>query len=207
MDNKTLSVIPLFPSPLGIMEITEDCSNLKKIITNYEFESTTGSTSESCFITKNLNILKNFPKEKNIILSYFNVYKNQLLKLDNQKFKITTSWGTKTEPGGFSQFHNHMNCVYSGVFYFDEMCGGDIEFESYGIYPQQILLNNPTEWNIFNSKSWVLTSKKNMLIFFPSYLYHRITKNTSTKDRYSLAFNFFPTGSFGVKDSFIKIPF
>jgi len=200
-----LNVIPLFPSPLGIIDIIEDCSNLKKIITNYDFEPTTGSTSKACFITKDLNILESFPKEKNIILNYFEIYKNYVLKLDNQKFKMTTSWGTKTEPGGYSQFHNHQNCTYSGVFYFDEMSGGNIEFESYGIYPQQILLNNPTEWNTFNSKSWMLTSKKNMLLLFPSYLYHRITENTSLKNRYSLAFNFFPIESFGVKDSFINI--
>ena len=199
-----INVMPLFPSPLGGVEVTEDCSNLKKII-SYNFNPTVGSGSHNCFVSDNLNILEDFPEERDIIIKYFNLYKNDALKLEDQEFKMTSSWATKTKPGGYSQFHNHQNCMYSGVFYFDEMNGGDIEFESYGIYPTQLLLNNPTEWNVLNSKSWVVTSEKNMILFFPSYLYHRITPNISMEDRHSLAFNFFPVGSFGVNDSSINV--
>jgi len=205
METKTIDVIPLFPSPLGIFNVEEDCSGLKKIITNYEFVRADESSSDKSYITTDLNILENFSKEKDIIIKYFNIYKNELFKLEDQNFQMTTSWGTKTEPEGYSQFHNHQNCVYSGVFYFDEIPGGNLEFESYGIYPRQIILNDPTEWGVFNSRSWILPAKQNLLVFFPSYLYHRITKNTSSKSRYSLSFNFFPIGSFGVNDSSITV--
>ena len=37
---------------------------------------------------------------------------------------------------------------------------------------------------------------ENVLLLFPSQLYHRINKNTSNKIRYSLAFNINPLGLF-----------
>ena len=43
--------------------------------------------------------------------------------------------------------------------------------------------------------------KKNMVIFFPSYLEHSILNNTSKKPRHSLAFNLIPFGKYGVGDS------
>lgn len=200
-----LSVFPLFPSPLGIAEVLEDCSDFKKIITDYKFKPTIGCGSQGCFITERLNILEDFPREKNIIIQYFNFYKNDFLKYNSQEFQMTTSWATKTSPKGFSRFHNHMNCVYSGIFYFDEVDSGDLEFESYGIYPQQILLQTPSEWEIFNSRSWTVVPRKNMIVFFPSYLYHRVTENKSSKFRHSIAFNFFPKGLLGDVDSSMQI--
>ena len=55
--------------------------------------------------------------------------------------------------------------------------------------------------NIHNSKEWQVQPKKNMVIFFPSYLEHSILNNTSKKPRHSLAFNLIPFGKYGVGDS------
>ena len=205
MSDITLEVFPLFSSPLGVAEVAEDCSELKKIITDYKFISTIGNGSQGCFRTESLNVLDDFPKEKDTIIKYFNFYKNNFLRYESQEFEMTTSWGTKTSPNGFSQFHNHLNCVYSGVFYFDEVDGGDLQFESYGIYPHQILLQPPSEWQIFNSRCWVIVPKRNMIVFFPSHLYHRVTENKSCKFRHSIAFNFFPKGVLGTADSSMRV--
>jgi hypothetical protein len=35
------------------------------------------------------------------------------------KFKITTSWISKTIKDQISMYHNHKNCMYSGVYYPD----------------------------------------------------------------------------------------
>ena len=203
--NQKFEIFPLFASPLAVIKVQENFSNLKKIITDYEFIPTASVGAHNSYRTKNLNILDSFLPEKNIIFEYFNAYKNDFLKIKTTNFKITSSWVTKTKEKGFSQFHNHKNSVYSGVFYFDDVSGGNLQFESYGLFPQQILLNAPSEWEVFNSTCWELYPEKNMLLFFPSYLYHRITTNNSFDDRYSLAFNLFPENCFGIGDSSINI--
>ena len=59
----------------------------------------------------------------------------------------------------------------------------------------------PREWNIMNSCSWNISPEKNLLIFFPSYLEHRIINNRGK--RKSLAFNIVPIGEYGTGDSSI----
>ena len=55
--------------------------------------------------------------------------------------------------------------------------------------------------NIHNSKEWFVKPKKNLLLFFPSYLWHAIMNNTSDNPRHSLSFNLIPIGEYGVGDS------
>ena len=54
--------------------------------------------------------------------------------------------------------------------------------------------NNST--NIYSATKWDLKVKKNTLLIFPSELQHKIQKNTLKDDRYSIAFNVLPIGSF-----------
>lgn len=148
-------------------------------------------------------ILKKFPSEKTVILSYFYKYKNDILKLYSQDFMITTSWGTRINPGGKSSFHRHKNCAFSGVLYMDKKYKGGIEFNSWGSVPSEMTFNPPTEWNVYNSTTWLLECEENTIIFFPSYLHHQVPKNLLDVDRYSFAFNFHPVGEYGDGDSSI----
>ena len=47
-------------------------------------------------------------------------------------FEITTSWLTVSKKNEQSTFHNHNNCMYSGVFYLQtDENSGDIVFENF----------------------------------------------------------------------------
>ncbi len=205
MNDTTCELLPLFSSPISIFSLVEDLSPLLAIKKDCEFVKTKSAGSIKSYSTNSLQILDKFPTEKEIILKYFYFYIKTLLKFDDLNFKITTSWATKTEKGGFSQFHNHNNSAFSGILYFDNIGGGNLKFENTGIIPRQILLGEPSEWNLYNSNSWTIQPEKNKLIFFPSYLYHGVTVNDSDVTRYSLAFNFFPEGKIGSGDSSIDI--
>ena len=50
------------------------------------------------------------------IMSEFNRLNSEHLKYDNQ-FVMNTSWYTYSKPGQYATFHNHSNCMFSGVFY------------------------------------------------------------------------------------------
>ena len=197
------SVLPLFSSPVSVFDINEDLSTLQKI-KDYEYVTTESLGSLESYQTKSLNILLDFKEEQKVFEKYFLIFVNDFLKMSTNKFRLTTSWGTMVKCGGFSQFHNHRNSLYSGVFYLDESDSA-LEFQSYNIGPQELSTNEPTEWNIYNSKSWSIKPEKNRLVFFPSYLYHRISKNLSVEPRYSLAFNFFVEGEIGSGDSMLNL--
>ena len=88
----------------------------------------------------------------------------------------------------------------SGVYYFDEYSdgSGDLQFKNpLSSYSDFYLI--PKEWNIMTSQAWSITPKKNLLVFFPSYLEHRIVNNKGM--RRSLAFNIVPIGEYGSGDS------
>jgi uncharacterized protein (TIGR02466 family) len=205
-----MEILPIFSSPLAVINIEEKLFCLEDFLSlKYNFFSSNTSASSGTHAYTDVNdwnILKNFPYQQGMIMRYFNTYKNQVLQLHSTNFCMTTSWITKVDVGGFSQFHNHKNSMYSAVYYFDDVSGGNIEFDSMGVIPAQILLNRPTEWNIYNSQTWTYYPKKDTMIIFPSYLYHRVTENNSNSERYSLAINFFPDGGIGEEsDSYINI--
>tara|TARA_A100001234_G_C12461520_1_gene315407 strand:- start:48 stop:638 length:591 start_codon:yes stop_codon:yes gene_type:complete len=196
-----MNVHPIFSSPICEIDIKEDLTRLNSI-KDYKFINTTSTGSSNSFNTENLSVLDKFPQEKANLFFHFLKYKNEVLKFNSTEFRITTSWGTKTLPNGYSQFHNHTNSVYSCVFYFDDVSGGNIEFTTTN---NSFQLNAPSEVNILNLRNFFITPRKNLLLIFPSYLLHRVAENNSEQTRYSLAFNIFPTGSIFAGDSSITL--
>ncbi len=136
---------------------------------------------------------------KNILIDEFNIFKNNVLKYEYNDFKITTSWIAKNNPGETSNYHNHNNSMFSGIFYIntDKNCGA-ISFEDYSTKRFQLQMS---EYNYYNSPEFKFYPFNKMLIFFPSEMYHKILTNNSNIIRYSLAFNLVPTGLLGYKNS------
>jgi len=203
MSNKNnFSVLPLFPTTLGAVTISEDFSNLEKI-KEFAYTDITSDESFNSFKSEDNQLLSKFPNEKEILLSYFNNFKNDILALNDNEFAISSSWATRVEKNGFCQLHDHKNSFYSGVLYLDSVtAGGDILFQN-PITTGSFLLN-PVEWNTFNFETYQLRPEKNLLILFPSYLKHRINKYLGTEARYSIAFNIVPIGKFGRGDSIVN---
>jgi uncharacterized protein (TIGR02466 family) len=160
----------------------------------------------NCYTSSDFYVLNNYEKLKLDIQNSFDFLKNNILKYESTQFKITTSWITKVRPGGMSHYHNHKNCMYSGVLYFDDLKNcAPIEFSNSNLYQDSFLLNQPSEVNIYNSNTWAIHPSKNTIIFFPSYLMHRVGYHGSEQSRYSLAFNFMPDGIYGSSDSTMRV--
>lgn len=196
------SILPLFPTTLGAVTVSEDFSNLEKV-KDFAYTDITSDESFNSFKTEDNQLLSKFPKEKEILLSYFNNFKNDILALKDNEFAISSSWATRVEQNGFCQSHDHKNSYYSGVLYLDSVSsGGEILFQN--PVPTGSFLLNPVEWNTFNFETYHLTPEKNLLLLFPSYLKHRINKYLGTEARYSIAFNIVPIGKFGRGDSIVN---
>lgn len=155
--------------------------------------------SETKYILNN----KKFKSLKNNLLKQFNLFKNNVLKYENTNFDITTSWLAISNEKDLGISHNHRNSFYSGIFYLKtpENCG-DVQFQNYDSNNFYI---EPTVKNSYNSTQWQFKVKENLLLFFPSELYHTILKNNSKSNRISLAFNIVPKGRFGCSDSELHI--
>ena len=189
-------LIQLFPVCVPIIHVDENTDELKTY--DGEFQTITYST---CSQSKDLRVLERYPKTKKILLDYFRKFSNEVLEY-NSDYGITTSWLTRTKEGQSSNFHNHKNSFWSGVYYYDDYDGdvADIQFTNpLSIYNQyELNIVNP---NIANSNLSYITPSANSLLLFPSYLSHRIAEHQSKKIRRSLAFNIVPVGGYGEYDS------
>jgi hypothetical protein len=117
-------VLLFFAKPIYVTKINFDYNKVVSLIEKINFKPS-GSNKQKYLNVENIseaseikNILKNktFYFLKKLIMIEFNKFKKEYLKYENN-FKITTSWATKTLPNQTSNYHNHKNCMFSGVLY------------------------------------------------------------------------------------------
>ena len=192
---KHLDTIPICSNALFVyrLDIKDDLTSKfkkEKIIKPVE--------GGSSLISEDLNILKKYKNLNKEISKAVDVTLKEILMLKNINYRIFSSWLTKTKPKGFSDSHIHTNSWLSGIYY----PKGDPGFSVKFYYDNKAaFFTPPTQPNIFNSTEWNITPADNFLILFFSQLRHRVMPNKSEKDRFSLAFNLLPKGTFGVNDS------
>ena len=192
-----MEIVRPFAPVLGAMIVKEDHENLLHQLIHYR------KASGSVLVSSDKRILKKYSKLELIIINKFYEFINASDLLYSNDFIITTSWVVKTPPRQKSEYHFHKNCFYSGIYYFEDHyepeCG-NLSFQN----PLQKFVDfeiTPETFNEMNCQEWGDFPKPHQLVFFPSYLTHRILENKSYKDRYSLAFNIVPIGEYGSNDS------
>jgi len=108
---------------------------------------------------------------------------------------ITQSWANYTKPGGYHHKHAHPNSFISGVFYVNADPENDKIYFYNDTYRQIDV--PPTDWNLYNSKSWWFEAKTGGLLLFPSSLTHMVEQVVAKEDRISISFNTFLKGNLG----------
>lgn len=202
-----IAVKQLFAYPVAIFNLEDAFDNF------FEKERVkqiwTQNGSDHCvnnYSSKSMNVLDGYEDEKKTLMDCVNLYKNEVMKWHKSELKITTSWLTKTEQGGFSKSHFHYNSAISGVLY-DAANGsdgvGNIVFSS----PKQssILPCEPSTYTWDNCTEVYVSAIPNHLILFESSLRHHIGRHEALQSRISLAFNTFPTGQVGLNDSSLNV--
>lgn len=194
------NVIPIFATPLLHTYIDSDVSGkLKKVCGRMDWHEDSDDTGERGGASKNLYVLHDMDKS---VLKYFEKLFNQsiqnVLGYENP-IQITTSWFTKTYPGGSCAEHTHTNSWYSAVIYFDEYDDNSSQLKLMQF--TEGISSNSAELNIYNSSEYKVVPQQNLMVMFPSGLRHKVTRNNSDKIRYSLAINMMPRGLCGTGDS------
>ena len=192
MQKKEAVVYPLFSLPLMAVSLDIDNNKLLNHIKNITYRN--NIHSDKCYLSESVKILddKKLKKEKEIFLKAIKEY----LKLlgYTQNFKILNSWSTKIKPNYQSQPHVHTNTWISGVYYTQD--NSSIRFIKNWANSSFFNLEFNNSTNIYSATKWDLKVKKNTLLIFPSELQHKIQKNILKGNRYSIAFNVLPLGSF-----------
>lgn len=205
---ETRIVMPLFSKVVCVNKLKLPHKKIDKLI-DHVFVRAEQKLPEdpknmtSYTVDKNILDQEKFSFLKKIITKEFNFYVKQILRYE-QKFKITTSWFTKTEKGEESSFHNHRNSFISCILYIDvDEKSGPLSFIDYNNNKMFQLL--PKEYNNFNSELTRIQPEKGMIIFFPSEMYHKVNTHESNRSRISLACNFIPDQSIEdiSKDNFL----
>ena len=207
----TANIHLLFSKVLYVKKINIDCNQILNIVKKQTW-SVSGlprdkNNKQISLASKNKKVLddvkyKNLKKE---IMKEFYEYAHKILNYTNNKFKMTTSWFTKTEKGKESNYHNHSNCMISGVLYLQtDDKSGSINFIDYSNRRFKLISK---EYHVYNCMDFTFVPKNGLILFFPSEMHHKILRNESDITRYSIAFNLVPYGDIWIKgdDSYLNL--
>lgn len=209
MEDPKYEVQPLFSIPVLIGSL--DVNDFTPILDDYRDDSNwranIGEGRNNNWVSKDMNVLSKYPVQRDIIQRCVQDYVSEVMGYDTVETPLTTSWLTKTTEGGYAKTHSHTNAVVSGCFWFQSATDnqdGPICFQDWD-RPTTMMLGYPKDRGILNSQEWWVRPLAGMIAIWPSYLRHRIGKSMSSRPRYSMAFNAFPSGTFGTLDSSITL--
>ena len=172
-----------------IVEYSENCEYIKDESGKYP------NPSASSYILKQ-KVFENF---FSFVNDSIDQYVKEVFESD-QKLKVTQSWLNNLNPDGQHLFHYHPNSVLSGVFYIkSENNSSPITFIN-GTKPQY-QLSMTGKGNQYNHSSYDFPCVEKILILFPSYINHCVSRNVTSSNRISLSFNTFPDGDLGLERS------
>jgi uncharacterized protein (TIGR02466 family) len=196
-----VTINPIFSKPLYSKFTNIDTKKIVSMIDedgfHDDYNNTEPGVANMSFISNSIHVLDDnkFKFLKDILMKEFYLYASDVMGYTNE-FEITTSWFTMSTKGQSSKFHNHSNCMMSGVLYLQTSeNSGNIIFENFNNERYSLDIK---EYNVFNSPRWSLKPEDGQLVMFPSEVHHKIAENKSDTTRYSLAFNLIPTGALGV---------
>lgn len=200
-----MELFKLFPKTMGISKV--DISTVEKQLLNSHInnidiqlymENIEQNDIESHHFLDHPQL--NFLKQK--ITAEFLKFVSESYDYSTTKFNMTTSWLKVLTPGSYGHFHWHRNCMFSGVYYLDSIAeneGGKLVVHDSNTSSFFVKASSGINYEIFN-----ITPQEDRVVFFPSELQHKITRNDSNRNRYSIAFNFIPIGEIGEMDSYLN---
>jgi uncharacterized protein (TIGR02466 family) len=201
------TVIPLFSTPISMFDlnINDKKQNIiESLLKNIKYRSLEDSSAS---ISEDVHLFEKYPKLKFLkqeILNCILFFNEEIMQYKKTNFKLTTSWASRCLKNQESSSHKHCNSMYSAVYYNknnEEASNIVFNNDNWNKHNYELEV---TKYNEYNSSKWYIPPKDKSLIIFPSFLYHKISKNLSNVSRYSIACNFIPVPPYGLGDNYIK---
>ena len=180
-------------TPFMIPIFYEDCSFTEK---DNLIKSLTQKIEKNNNKLKQVTNIQDFLFTHNFIsfikTKFKEVFYNQLNYTTNTTPLLVSCWYNYYENGGEIPTHSHKNSFYSGIYYPYGNIESPIFFEN-PIEQSLIICPEVEDHNNFNYINFKVTSPKESILFFPSYLRHYTLAGSAIK--HSISFNFFVEGS------------
>jgi uncharacterized protein (TIGR02466 family) len=204
LEQKTIEVLPLFPSPLFTALYTKnDLSKTIDFLDNSEMMGT--MTQDYGHHSKDTYILeaKECEPLKNFIIDSVNFFGKNIMMYDYEEYSLSQSWISIKNPGQHHTMHTHPNSLISGVFYYgeDDPDMPAISFHK-PIFATNVSYISPKyqndrrkseyAWDVFS-----VNYSPGLLLIFPSHVFHSVPVNKSKMPRKSIAFNVMPKEKIG----------
>lgn len=215
LNEKTIEVLPLFPSPL-FTRVYND-GNLNSVI---HFLDTCelidgGKASEYGFHSKDTYILdhKETAPLSNFIMESIKYFAKEVLLYSYEEYSFSQSWISHKYPKQYHTMHTHPNSLISGVFYYGE---DDPNIPAITFHKPTFSTNVSYLLPKFQSdrrksqyawETFSVNYTPGLLLLFPSYILHSVPVNNSSTIRKSLAFNVMPKGKIGAEDNLTELLF
>ena len=197
----------LFAAPLYSADLNLNLTNLEHFCKKHQQKNKEGEDKsnnggyQSNFILPHKGSLDPLIKQ---IETNANIFAQQFL---NKKVtqKITSIWMNINSYKDSNRVHNHPGSVISGVYYIKApSSAGNIVFQhpsmnELGFYYNSFQslpgdVNEPEEYNQYNTSLVKAPAIENTLYLFPSWLMHYVESNMNkTEERISISFNISPS--------------
>ena len=191
-------ILKFFPQPIfkyKVQDYKQVNAQLSDYIYNLKRENEKGldRTNVNGWHSQNFNLKDKNSIQYKFLISMkeyiFDVFDNYGWDIDPKKIVCTEMWAIINKKDSFNLIHTHPNSYLSAAYYVKapENCGKFLvenpNVVSNHSYPK---INKETE---FNANIRGLNVKEGDLLFFPSYLPHKVGRNMSNEDRIVVSFN------------------
>jgi uncharacterized protein (TIGR02466 family) len=214
-NEKTIEILPLFPSPMFTCLYTDgNLNNTIKFLDSCQVIDG-GKASEYGFHSKDTYILDHKECEplSNFIMDAIKYFTREVMMYSYEEYSFSQSWISHKAPGQSHTMHTHPNSLISGVFYYGEddpnipaitfhkpIMGTNVSYLSPRYQPDR--RKSQYAWETFS-----VNYAPGLLLLFPSYILHSVPVNKSNTVRKSLAFNIMPKGKIGAEDNLTELLF
>jgi uncharacterized protein (TIGR02466 family) len=192
-----MNVAQIFPRLVGIVYFEEDMSEINKLLEavpnrgpiSEDYDKDWGTWSEDTYVL-NQPQFKDF---KNLLTKKSNEFFEDVLCHQPSDLQMTQSWVNVKSPGQHHWPHKHPNSIISGTYYWqDDIVPLVFTDDRESNFDMEHDADKLAQFDIAQ-KVMNCYVQKNTLVLFESNIMHGVGPNHSDKDRYSLAFNMFPS--------------
>tara|TARA_Y100000310_G_C20331037_1_gene645260 strand:+ start:24 stop:665 length:642 start_codon:yes stop_codon:yes gene_type:complete len=204
MTKKEISIIPLFASPLMVIQLDLDLEKLIEFSFQLQNKDKKGVqfTNKGGWQSGDIGEEKHeeFIRLKKEIYQYLQAYQIKVFRgmrfeEENIRQEFHNMWININEKYHYNEWHIHPGATLSGVYYIKHdgsSENGNIMFKNpRGLYmalshfpPGIVKYTNEVTSDIYN-----VNPQSNMLLIFPSWLEHKVEPNLKNDNRISLSFN------------------
>lgn len=192
-----MNVAQIFPKLIGIVHFEQNMDDINSQLESVKsrgeisenYDKDWGTWSEDSYVL-NQPQFSNFKKQ---LTYHSNAYFENILCYTPSNLQMTQSWINVKGPNQHHWPHKHPNSIVSGTYYWQDdivplVFTDDRESNFHIEHDQEKLQEFEIAQKMMNCYV-----QKNTLVLFESNLMHGVGPNNTDKDRYSLAFNMFPT--------------